>query len=114
MKSEIPGILIYTISGLIAAYSQLILKKTATTSGDKGIKQYLDWRIIASYGMMFSTILLNMIAMRYIPYKYTPVLSSLSYVFVLILGKIVLHENFGRNKLIGIALILSGMIVFYV
>lgn len=106
---------LYTISGLIAAVSQLILKLAALKpNGKQGIMQYLDFRIIASYGILFGTIFLNMVAMRYMPYKYAPVLSSLSYVFVLLLGRFVLHETIGSKKLFGIILIFFGMCVFYV
>lgn len=105
---------LYTISGLIAAVSQLILKFAALKpNGKQGIMQYFDFRIIASYGMLFGTVFLNMIAMRYMPYKYAPVLSSLSYVFVLLLGRFVLHETIGRKKMLGIIMIFFGMFVFY-
>ena len=106
---------IYTVSGFIAAISQLILKFAALKpNGKSEIMQYMDIRIIISYCMLFGTVFLNMIAMRYMPYKFAPVLSSLSYVFVLILGRIVLHERIGGKRMAGILLIFLGMFVFYV
>ena len=105
---------IYTISGFVAAISQLILKFAALKpNGKQGIRQFCDIRIIASYVMLFSTVFFNMIAMRYMPYKYAPVLSSLSYVFVILLGRFVLHETIERKKMLGIVLIFGGMFVFY-
>ena len=109
------AIAIYTLSGLIAAISQLILKFAAIKpNGKTGVMQYMDVRIISSYTMLFGTVFMNMIAMRYMPYKFAPVLSSLSYVFVLILGKVVLHEEIGRKRAMGILLIFAGMLVFYI
>lgn len=106
---------IYTISGIVAALSQLILKYAALKpNGKTGIMQYIDARILVSYTMLFGTVFLNMIAMRYMPYKFAPVLSSMSYIFVLLLGKFVLHEEIGNKKMIGILLIFLGMLVFYV
>ena len=106
---------IYTVSGLVAALSQLILKFAAMKpNGRQGLMQYLDYRIILSYGMLFATIFFNMIAMRYMPYKYAPVLASLSYVFMLILGRFVLHEEIGKKRMIGIILIFLGMFVFQI
>ena len=113
--NNVIAVSIYTVSGFIAAISQLILKIVAKRSNDKtGLMQYMDIRILAAYGMLFATIFFNMIAMRYMPYKYAPVLSSLSYVFVLILGRIVLHEVIGTKKMIGIVLIFLGMFIFYI
>ena len=106
---------IYTVSGFIAAISQLILKTVAKSpNGKAGIMQYMDIRILIAYGMLFATIFFNMIAMRYMPYKYAPVLSSLSYVFVLIIGRIVLHEMIGTKKMAGIIMIFLGMFIFYI
>lgn len=113
--NEYIAIGIYTVSGLIAAVSQLMLKFAALKpNGRQGLLQFLDWRIITSYGMLFMTIFFNMIAMRYMPYKYAPVLSCLSYVFVLILGRFVLHETISRKQWGGIILIFLGMYVFYI
>jgi len=106
---------IYTLSGFVAAISQLILKIAANKpNGKAGFMQYLDIRILAAYAMLFITIFFNMIAMRYMPYKYAPVLSSLSYVFVLLLGRIILHEIIGKKRFMGIAMIFLGMFVFYI
>ncbi len=114
MDSSGVAIGIYAASGFIAAISQLILKFVAVkTNGKTGLMQYIDLRIVAAYTMLLSTVFLNMIAMRYIPYKFVPVLSSLSYVFVLILGKIVLHEEVSKKRMMGILLIFAGIFVFY-
>ncbi|MCR5331025.1 MAG: EamA family transporter [Lachnospiraceae bacterium] len=108
------SISIYTASGFIAAISQLLLKFAALKpNGRTGILKYLDIRIISSYAMLFGTVFMNMIAMRFMPYKFAPVLSTLSYVFVLILGKLVLHEEIGKKRASGILVIFLGMIVFY-
>ena len=106
---------IYTVSGLVAAISQLILKFAALKpNGKEGIMRYMDIRIVISYAMLFATVFMNMIAMRYMPYKFAPVLSSVSYVFVLILGRFVLHERIGGKKALGIVIIFLGMFVFYI
>ncbi len=106
---------LYVFSGLVAAFSQLVLKLTAIKpNGKQGVMQFIDFRIVIAYGMLMGTLFINMIAMRYIPYKYAPVLSSVSYVFVLILGRFFLHETIGKKKWLGILLIFIGMVVFYV
>jgi drug/metabolite transporter (DMT)-like permease len=105
---------IYITSGFIAAISQLMLKLAAMRPNCRsGFMRYMDIRIVLAYGMLFTTILFNMFVMRYMPYKYVPVLSSLSYVFVLILGKMVLKETIGKKRIVGIAMIFLGMFIFY-
>lgn len=108
------AILIYALSGFLAALSQLLLKFAALRpNGRKGVLQFLDVRILGGYAILSLTIVLNMIAMWYIPYKFVPVLSALSYVFVLALGRYVLSEPIGRRKIVGIVLIFLGIFVSY-
>lgn len=112
--NNVIAICIYIASGFIAAISQLMLKLAAMRPNCKyGFMRYMDIRIILAYGMLFATIFFNMFAMRYIPYKYVSVLSSLSYIFVLVLGRIVLKETIGKKKVAGIAMIFLGMFIFY-
>lgn len=109
------SVCIYAVSGFAAAISQLILKFAALKpNGKTGMMRYMDIRIIASYAILFTTVFLNMIAMRYMPYKFVPVLSSISYVFVLLLSKFILHEGVGKKRAMGILLIFVGMFVFYI
>lgn len=106
---------VYVLGGMITAVSQLLLKvATRRTDNLRGIQKYVNARVIVAYVLLFATVFLSMFAMRYLPYKYGSVLASLSFVFVLILGRIVLHERIGMIKLIGIILIILGTIVFYI
>lgn len=112
--SKYTAILIYVFSGMITGFSQLLLKLAANGSkkDDIGMKQLFDWRIICSYAMLMGTVVLNMFAMRYIPYKYVPVLSTTSYIFVLLLSWIVLHEKLYRKQLCGMIMIVVGLVIF--
>ena len=81
------AVFLYGFSGLIAAISQLLMKLEAKRNiGESGIRRILHFRVIVAYGLMFATILINMVAMRYVPYKYAPVLGTFSYIFVLLIG----------------------------
>lgn len=108
------AVIIYVFSGFVAAVSQLILKLAAApTDRNKGYRKYLNWKIILAYLMFLITVFLNMAALRYMPYKNAPVLSSLSYIFVVILGRMVLHEKMNRSQIFGVIMIFMGMGVFY-
>lgn len=109
--NELLAILIYSFSGFVAAISQIIMKKAAMKT-NRGIRKYLKWSIFLAYFMLFATLLLNMIALRFMPYKFAPVLSSLSYVFVIILSKLILKEDITWKQRIGMILIFTGMGVF--
>ena len=107
------AILLYIFSGFIAALSQYIMKKEAVKHKEEtGIRRMLHVNVIFSYVLMFSTIFINMIAMRYIPYKYAPILTTFSYIFVLILGYYGLNERIGKKKALGAFFILLGVVIF--
>lgn len=108
------SIYIYTTSGAIAAISQLLLKTAAVKFGGKSrIKKILNWRIILAYSMLILTLFMNMIALRFIPYKFATVLSTLSYIFVLLLSRFALKEIIDKKQAIGIILIFCGIAIFY-
>lgn len=107
------AVFLYVCSGLIAAVSQLLMKKEAGKHrDDRGIRRILHVKVMMAYGLMFSTIFINMIAMRYVPYKYTAVLGTFSYIFVLVLGYLVLKERIGKIRAAGACVILAGIVVF--
>lgn len=108
------SVCIYTTSGAIAAISQLLLKIAAIDPCNKNrLQRFLDIRILLAYILLISTLFMNMVALRFIPYKFATVLSTLSYIFVLLFSHIILKEKIERKQMIGIILIFSGIAVFY-
>lgn len=63
--------------------------------------------------MVISTIL-TIIAFRGLDYKNGPIIESLGYIFILFLGRWFLQEKITKKKVIGNALILIGIAVFYI
>lgn len=100
------------LSALLAAYSQVLLKRSAGEKYGHWIREYLNIKVFIGYALLASTIFLNIYAYRGVDYKLGPILACLSYVFVLIFSTIIFKEKITRNKLIGTALILSGIVVF--
>ena len=96
----------------VSSVSQILLKRSADIKYEKRIREYLNPRVIVAYGLFFSASLITVIAYRGIPLSMGPVLESAGYVFVAILGRIFLHEKISRRKLLGLALILVGIMVF--
>lgn len=107
------AVFLYICSGLIAAVSQLLMKLEATKHKEEsGIRRVFHFRVMLAYGLMFGTIFLNMLAMRYIPYKYTAVFGTFSYIFVMLLGYFGLKEQIGKIRAMGAVVILAGIVIF--
>lgn len=96
----------------LTAISQILLKQSANKQYKSWIYEYLNWRVILSYGIFFGVLLLNTYAFTKVDLKYGAVIDTLSYVFVMLLSWILLREKFSKGKLIGNLLIMAGVIVY--
>lgn len=112
MNNEFVAFVLVLISSGISAASQLLLKLSALAKHKNLLFEYLNWHVVTSYGLLFATTVINMIAMRYLPFKVVTILGTSSYVFVALLSRLVFHERMGRKKMAGMLLILCGMVVF--
>ena len=63
------GVLIYLITPLISALSQLLLKKAADDPSRKGLKYYLNLRVIAAYALFFGCMLMNILALKTLVFR---------------------------------------------
>ena len=68
--------------------------------------------VIGAYGLFFCSVILTMIALKYVPLSMSPILESTGYIFVSVMGYFFLKEKFSRRKLAGFALILAGIVIF--
>lgn len=62
--------------------------------------------------MFFCSVILTMLALKYVPLSMSPILESTGYIFVSVMGYFFLKEKFTKRKLAGFALILAGVIIF--
>ena len=107
-------ILIMICSELIASSSQILLKKSAGIRYDSWLREYLNKWVIAGYLMLFVSMLLTIRAYAYADsYMNVPVLETMGYIFVMLLGRIFFGEKIKRNKIAGMILILTGILIFY-
>lgn len=96
----------------LTAISQILLKQSANRPHKSAIFEYLNWRVMLSYGIFFGVLLLNTYAYTKVDLKYGAVIDTLSYVFVMLLSCLLLREKFSRGKVIGNLLIMTGVIVY--
>ena len=96
----------------ITALSQILLKTQANTTGDKGFfSKFLNVRVIASYGLLFLTLAINQVALRYVPLSVMPCITATSFVWVFVMGALILKEKVSPRKALGVAIIIAGVII---
>ena len=98
----------------ISAISQVMLKKAALKKYDSIIKEYMNPLVIVAYIMFVVTTLLSIFAYKGIPLSMGPVLEATSYIYVTILGVTIFKEKMSKRKLLSLAFIVTGIIVYSV
>ena len=106
------SICILAASVFIASVSQILLKMSANREHGSLLKEYLNPLVIGGYVLLFGSTILTMIALRVVPLSWSPVIESMSYIFVSVLGYFFLGERFSRRKVLGFAVILCGILIF--
>ena len=101
------------LSVFIASSSQILLKKSAVKKYNSIIEEYLNPLVIIGYGMMVLSTITTILAYRGLEYKNGPVIESFGYILVMVLSYFFFKEKITKKKLIGNAIILLGIFVFY-
>ena len=97
---------------LMGGGSQILLKLAANKKYDKWIFQYLNPFVIIAYGIFVLSTVCTVIAYRVVPLAMSPVWTSGSYIAVTTMSYFILKEKPNKKKLIGIAIIAIGILVF--
>lgn len=105
-------VLIFLLSVFIASVSQILLKKSANKNHANGWREYLNKYVITAYFIFFISTILTIIAYKGVELKYGPIIESVGYIFILIMGKMFLNEKITKNKILGILLIIIGVCIF--
>lgn len=100
------------VSVLIAAYSQVLLKKSANMNHDSFIKEYLNPRVIIAYVIFAISVLLSIVSLRGISIGFSAIIESLNYILVPILGYLFFKERMNKKQVLGIGLIVIGIIIY--
>lgn len=114
MSKEALFIIIFIFSVFVSSVSQILLKISANRQYESHLKEYLNVRVIVAYGLFFLATVFTVFGYKYVPLSLGPVLESTGYIFVTLLGYFVLKEKIGKRKMIGMAVILLGIFLFYV
>lgn len=104
------GILLLSV--FIASVSQVMLKKSANKHYDSPIKEYLNPLVVFAYVLFVGTTLLSVIAYRGIPLSLGPVLEATGYLYITAFGVLIFKERMTRGKVLALALILGGIVLY--
>lgn len=99
-------------SVFIASISQIMLKISAKKQYPSFIAEYLNPLVIIAYGMFFLSSFMTMYAFKGVPFSLGPVLEASGYVYVGILGTLILKEKMSKRKIIGNIVIIAGILIF--
>ena len=108
-----PWLLLFVASTTIASFAQVLLKKSAKKKYASRIREYLNWYVICGYGLMFLGMLLNVFGYRHVEYRNGSVVESIGFLYVMILSRIFFGEKITKKKVIGNAIIILGIVIFY-
>lgn len=96
----------------MSSISQVMLKKAAMRNYRSKVLEYLNPLVISAYLIFFGTTLLSVYAYRGIPLSMGPVLEATSYIYVTIFGAVLFREKITGKKVIGLACIIGGILVY--
>lgn len=102
---------IFLGSVLIAAVSQILLKKSAMKQYKNRLLEYLNPYVIIAYGLLFVSMFMTVVAYRGVDLKTGPVLDATSYLYVAVLSAIFLKEKISGQKKIGLLVIVAGIVI---
>lgn len=102
------------LSVIVASFSQILLKKSTQKKHENVIKEYLNFYVLLGYVLLLFSTLLTVYALKGLEYKNAPIIESLGYVLILVLSYLIFHEKITNRIILGNAIILIGIIVFYV
>jgi multidrug transporter EmrE-like cation transporter len=96
----------------ISSVAQVLLKKAAQKQYGSVLEEYLNWPVITAYAIFFAATFLSIYAYKVVPLSMGPILEATGYIHVTIFGVTIFHEKLDRWKLIALALIIGGIVVY--
>ena len=106
------GICLILCSNVVAAFSQILLKTAAKKKYDNWLRSYLNPYVIIGYGLLFGTTILGVLALRFIPLVLSAAFAASGQIIVPVLSYLILHEKISKKRMLGMAIIVVGIVVF--
>lgn len=100
------------VTAFASAVSQILLNVSAEKKYENRVKEYLNPWVVLSYMILAVVLVTNIYLLGFMNLKEENAIASLTYVFVLILSRIVLKEKITLKKIWGNVLIIIGILIF--
>ena len=107
-------VLLLLFSVFISAISQILLKKSALEKHSSWIREYLNVKVISAYFLFFCAVLIDLIALKFIPVSFVPVIETSSYIFIILFSRIIFQEKISLKQYLAIGLILTGILIYVI
>ncbi len=98
-------LLIMTLMGSVAS---LFLKRASESDGIRSM--LFDINLYVGGGLYFLSAVINIWVLRYLDYSVVLPLTSLTYMWTMILSYLILNEKITKRKIAGVILILIGAV----
>ena len=105
-------VILKVISVLIAALSQILLKKSALKHYDNRVREYLNVLVIVAYALFFASSILGIYSLRGINISFSTIIESLSYILIPVLSYLFFNEKISQKQFIGTVIIIVGIVAF--
>lgn len=102
------------VSIFISSVSQILLKLSTRKSYASRVAEYLNPLVVIAYGLFFLSTFVTMYALKGVPLGMAPIIEASGYLFVALLGRIILKETISGKKLLGLGVILLGIVIYAV
>lgn len=96
----------------VSAVSQVLLKRSAGREHGSVLREYLNPWVVSAYALFVGATLLSVVSYRGIPLSMGPILDATGYLWVTLFGVTVFHERLGARRLVALALIIAGIVVY--
>jgi len=106
------SLLLFVVSTFLAAGPQILLKLSADRPHASRWKEYLNPFVLIAYALFTISLVMTVIAYKNISLSLGRMLDSTTYIFVALLGSVILKEKLKGRQIVGILLICAGIIVF--
>ncbi len=98
----------------ISSISQVMLKISAGKKYSSKLREYLNPLVIGGYAIFFAATLMTVLAYRYIPLSMGAIIEATGYIYITLWGVSIFKEKINKGKIIALALIIAGIIIYSV
>jgi drug/metabolite transporter (DMT)-like permease len=104
--------LLYLIAVIVLTGVSQVLLKIGAKQAKNHVSIFINPYTLTAYSLYLLTTLLTVYALRNIPLNMFYASTSLKFIFVAFLSRIVIGEKLNNRKLVAVSLIVVGVVVF--